>query len=195
MSGADRLPPIPPAQMTAEQRAAAEELAAGPRGAVVGPFVAALRSPEFTRRLQKLGEYLRFGNSLGPRLTELTVLVVARHWTAQFEWVMHAPLAAERGIAPEAIEAIAVGRRPEQLADDEAVVLDFAAELLGSQTVSEAVYRRAVAALGETGVVDLIGTVGYYSMLAMILNVAQTPLPPDKGPGLEPLVTGTAGSS
>jgi 4-carboxymuconolactone decarboxylase len=195
MSDTGRLPPIPPEQLTAAQRAAAEEIAAGPRGAVVGPFIAALRSPEFMRRLQRLGEYLRFQNALGPRLTELAVLVVARHFTAQFEWVMHAPLAAERGIAPEAIEAIAAGRRPTTLAEDEAVVLDFASDLLRSQTVSDDVYRLAVDALGETGVVDLVGTVGYYSMLAMILNVAQTPLPPDKAPALEPLVTGTPRST
>jgi 4-carboxymuconolactone decarboxylase len=187
MTDTDRLPPIPAEQQTAAQRAAAKEIEAGPRGAVVGPFIAALRSPEFMRRLQKLGEYLRFQNALGPRLTELTVLIVARHCTAQFEWVMHAPLAAERGIGPEAIDAIAAGKRPTALAEDEAIVLDFVAELLRSQTVSDGVYERAVAAIGEAGVVDLVGTVGYYSMLAMILNVAQTPLPPDKAPVLKPL--------
>lgn len=187
MTDSDRLPPIPPGQRTTAQREAAEEIEAGPRGAVVGPFIAALRSPEFMRRLQRLGEYLRFDNSLGPKLTELTVLIVARHFTSQFEWVMHAPLAAERGIGADAIEAISAGRRPESLSEDEAIVHDFAVELLRSQTVPDGIYERAVAVVGEAGVVDLVGTVGYYSTLAMILNVAGTPLPPDKAPVLRPL--------
>lgn len=187
MTGPDRMPPLPPHQLTQAQRDAVKELESGPRGAVVGPFIAALRSPEFMRRLQKLGEYLRFENTLGPRLTELAVLLVARRWTAQFEWVMHAPLAAENGIPPEAIDAIAAGRRPPGLSQDEAVVVDFVSELLRSQRASDEVYERAVSFLGEDGVIDLIGTVGYYSTLAMIMSVARTPLPPDKMPALKPL--------
>lgn len=187
MIGADRMPPLPPDHMTPEQRAAVQEIESGPRGAVVGPFIAALRSPEFMRRLQKLGEYLRFDNAIGPRLTELAVLLVARRWSAQFEWVMHAPIAAERGIPPETIDAIAAGRRPARLADDELAVFDVVSELLQDGAVSDGSYERAVTALGEAGVIDLIGTVGYYSMLAMILSVARTPLPPDKSPVLEPL--------
>lgn len=187
MTDAERLPPIPRERMTPEQLAAAEELEAGPRGAVVGPFIAALRSPEFMRRLQSLGEYLRFQNALGPRLTELVVLLVARQWTQQFEWVMHAPLAAAAGIDLEAIDAIAEGRRPQGLADDEAIVVDFVSELARAQTVSDATFDRAASALGEAGIVDLVGTVGYYASLAMIMNVAKTPLPPDKSPVLKPL--------
>jgi 4-carboxymuconolactone decarboxylase len=187
MTDTGRMPPIPDDRLTEAQREAVEEIEAGPRGAVVGPFVAALRSPELMRRLQKLGEYLRFGNALGPRLTELAVLLVARQWTAQFEWVMHAPIAADRGISPEAIDAIARGGRPAALAGDEAIVFDFVTELARSQAVSDDVYARAVGAFGEAGVIDLVGTVGYYSMLAMILNVAETPLPPGYAPVLEPL--------
>jgi 4-carboxymuconolactone decarboxylase len=187
MTGADRMPPLPPDRLTPAQRAAVEEIESGPRGAVVGPFIAALRSPEFMRRLQKLGEYLRFGNAVGPRLTELAVLLVARRWSAQFEWVMHAPIAAERGIRPETIDAIAEGRRPPALADDELAVFDLVSELLQDGAVSDSSYERAVSVVGEAGVIDLIGIVGYYSMLAMILSVAQTPLPPDKAPVLRSL--------
>jgi len=187
MTGTDRMPPLPPHQLTEAQREVVREMESGPRGAVIGPFIAALRSPEFMQRLQKLGEYLRFENMLGPRLTELTVLLVARHWTAQFEWVMHAPLAAERGIPQEAIEAIAEGRRPLELSQDEAIVFDFVSELLRSQAVSDEVYDRAVSFLGEDGVIDLVGTIGYYSTLAMILGVARTPLPPNYAPALQPL--------
>lgn len=194
MTGADRMPPLPPDRLTPEQAAAVKEIESGPRGAVVGPFIAALRSPEFMRRLQKLGEYLRFGNAFGPRLTELAVLLVARRWSAQFEWVMHAPIAAERGIRPETIDAIAAGRRPAGLPDDELAVFELVSELLQDGAVSDGSYERAVSALGEAGVVDLVGTVGYYSMLAMILSVAQTPLPLDKAPALEPLPGRPGGS-
>ena len=183
----DRMPPIPAARLTAAQRRAARELSAGPRGAVIGPFVPALRSPELMRRLQRLGEYLRYGNALGRRLTELAVLLTARAWTQQFEWAMHAELAAEEGLPRAVIGAIAAGRRPARLQGAEAVVYDFFVELERTQTVSDATYARAVAELGEAGVVDLIGVIGYYSMLAMLLNVARTPLPPGRSAQLAPL--------
>lgn len=170
--------------MSDAQRRAAEEMAAGPRGAVVGPFIAALRSPELMRRLGNLGEYLRYRNRLGPRLTELVILLVARRWNQEFEWAAHAPIAAGQGLAPGVIDAIAAGRRPAGMAEDEAAVFDFVAELDCSQSVSDAAYERAVALFGEAGVVDLVGTMGYYALLAMLMNVAGTPLPAGVSPVL-----------
>jgi 4-carboxymuconolactone decarboxylase len=181
------MPPIPEDRLSGAQKQAAEEMIAGPRGAVVGPFIAALRSPELMRRLGQLGEYLRFQNALGPRLTELVILLVARRWTQQFEWTAHAPIAADKGLAPSVIDAIAKGLRPARMADDEALVFDFVAELDRSQTVSDGTYDRAVSVLGEAGVVDLVGTLGYYSLLAMLMNVACTPLPSGVTPVLRPL--------
>ena len=163
--------------MTPAQRDAAAEITAGPRGNIVGPFIAALRSPEFMRRLQAQGEYLRFRNALGRQLTEFTILLVARNWTQQFEWAMHVPYALEQGVRQHTIDAIAVGKRPEPMTAEETAVFEFFVELTATQKVSDAIYARAVAALGEAGVIDLIGTIGYYSTLAMILNVAQTPVP------------------
>jgi 4-carboxymuconolactone decarboxylase len=153
---------------------------------VIGPFVAALRSPELTRRLQKLGEYLRFENALGPRLTELLILLTARAWTQQFEWAIHAAAAAQRGLGAKTIAAIAAGRRPAALRKDEAVVYDFFDELETGKTVSDATYARALAAFGEAAVVDMLAVIGYYTTLAMILNVARTPLPPGMTAELEP---------
>jgi 4-carboxymuconolactone decarboxylase len=173
--------------MNAAQRRAADELAAGPRGGVVGPFIAALRSPELTSRLQRLGEYLRYRNALGSRLTELAILVTARAWTQQYEWAMHLGSAREAGLRPAAIRSIARGRRPAVLRKDERAVYDFCTELLREQAVSDRTYARAVAALGEPGVVDLLAAVGYYALLAMMLNVARTPLPPGMEPALERL--------
>ena len=173
----DRMPPIPADKLTAAQKKAAEELVADPRRALAGPFVPLLRSPEFMSRLQKTGEYLRFESSIGTKLTEFTILLTARQWTQQYEWDVHHPLALRAGLTPEIVAAVAEGRRPVGMAEDESIVYDFCAELHQNQSVSDATYARAVRRYGEQGVIDLVGVVGYYTMLAMIMNVARTPLP------------------
>ena len=170
--------------MTAAQREAAAEIAAGRRGRLDGPFVAAVRSPEMMTRLQRLGEYLRYDQALAPRLREMVILLTARDWTQDYEWHVHEPLAREAGLAPETIEAIADGRRPDALPFDEAVVWDVVQELQRTRSVCDTTYARAVGALGEQGVVDLIASVGYYSLLAMIMNVAGTALPEPARPTL-----------
>jgi 4-carboxymuconolactone decarboxylase len=131
-------------------------------------------------RLQHLGEYLRFGSALGRRLTEIAVLLTARQWTQQFEWAVHAEEAASHGVPRATIDAIAAGRRPRALDESDAAVYDFFVELRDTQSVGDDTYARAVVALGEAGVIDLIGVIGYYSTLAMIMNVARTPLPPGR---------------
>jgi 4-carboxymuconolactone decarboxylase len=171
------MPPIPADRMTPVQREVAAELTAGRRGALYGPFVPALRSPELTRRLQKVGEYLRYEPRLPPKLREMAIILVAREWTQDFEWDVHAPLAEREGLRPEVIDAIAEGRRPPTLADDEALLYDFFVELQRSRTVSDATYAGAIEMLGEQGVIDLVALIGYYATLAMLMNVARTPLP------------------
>ena len=183
----DRMPPIPAERMTPTQRDAVQEVVAGRRGELVGPFVAALRSPEFMRRLQRLGEYLRYDGALDPRLREMVILLTAREWTQEFEWYVHYPIALQAGLKREIIEAIADGRRPSQFTEDEALAYDFFQELQRHKSVSDATYRRAVDAVGEQAVIDLVGTIGYYTTLAMIMNVARTPLPEGKQPVLAPL--------
>ena len=187
ISRRDRMPPIPKAKQTAAQRAAAREIAATPRGGVIGPFVPALRSPEFMTRLQRLGEYLRYRSALGPRLTELVILLTARAWTQQFEWSVHVETGRAAGLSAATISAIAAGRRPAKLDADEAVVYDFFIELQSARSVVDATYARARAALGEQGIVDLLGVAGYYATLAMLLNVARTPLPRGRRALLKPL--------
>ena len=181
------MPPLPAAQMTPDQQSVAAELASGRRGALYGPFVPALRSPEFTRRLQKVGEYLRYEAALPPRLREMTILLVARTWTQDFEWDVHAPIAAQEGLAREVIAAIAEGRRPAAAGGEETLVYDFFMELQRTHAVSDVTYGAALAAFGEAGVIDLVGLIGYYSTLAMIMNVARTPLPDGKAPVLPSL--------
>ena len=180
----DRMPPIPKDTWTGAQKQAAEELVAGPRGALIGPFIPLLRSPEFMSRLQKTGEYLRFKNAIGPKLSELVILLTARQWTQQFEFNAHKPLGLKAGLKQETIADIADGRRPAGMAEDEEIAYDFCTELHRTQSVSDATYARAVKRFGEQGVIDMTGLTGYYTVLAMIMNVARTPLPEGAKPPL-----------
>ena len=177
MTGTDRLPPIPPEQWDEEQRREAQAIIDGPRGALIAPFVPLLRSPELMAHSQRMGEYLRYRSDIGLRLSELAILLVARHWTQQTEWAIHAPIALRQGLSAETVAAIAAGERPAAMAPDEELVYDFSTELLRSQRVSDATWASAVAAFGERGVVDLIGLNGYYAYLAMLMNAARTPAP------------------
>ncbi len=180
----DRLPPLPPESWTQEQRDHAEEIIRGPRGALISPFVPLLRSPELMTHAQRMGEYLRYRNSLGLRLSELAILLTARHWTQQVEWAIHAPIAEREGVAKATIEAIAQGQRPEYLLDDERTVYDFCTELHNTQKVSDATWARVTERFGEKGAIDLIGINGYYAFLSMVMNAAQTAIP---ATGVSPL--------
>jgi 4-carboxymuconolactone decarboxylase len=182
----DRMPPIPADKMTAEQRAVATEIAAGPRGKVEGPYWPILRSPGFARCVQKVGAYFRYECALDRRLNEMAALIAARSWTQQFVWDVHILQALEAGLRSEIAQAIAEGRRPDGMAEDEARLYDFTAELLANRGVSDATYAKAVATFGESGVIDILGILGYYSTLAMIMNVGRTTLLDGRLPPLDP---------
>jgi 4-carboxymuconolactone decarboxylase len=173
----DRLPPIPTAAWTDAQREAARDIVEGPRGALYGPFVPLLRSPELMGHAQRLGEYLRYRSAIGTRLSELAILVTAREWDQQVEWAIHAPIARQAGIAAELIEAIARRERPQAMAADEEAVYAFCVELQRDKRVSDRVYEEALRLFGEQGVVDLMGVNGYYTFLAMVMNAARTAAP------------------
>ena len=177
MNATNRMPPMTGSDMTAEQRQAVADYASTRKTTVFeGPFVPLLRSPELLNRVQRVGEYLRYRNALPRRLSELAILTAARHWSQQFEWNIHAADAATAGLSDAVIDAIAEGRRPSTMVEDEAVVHDFCLELLHNQCVSDPTYHRAVTLGGEQGVIDLVGILGYYSLLAMVMNTARTPL-------------------
>jgi 4-carboxymuconolactone decarboxylase len=181
---AERMPRIPPERMTEAQKKAAAELAAGPRGELRGPFIALLRSPGLMAPLQKVGEYLRFQSPLDRRLAEFATLIAARFWTQQYEWQAHHAHAMKAGLKPGVAQAVAEGRRPAGMAEDEEIVYELLTETLQNKSVSDATYARAVAKFGEAGVVDLVGIAGYYLLLAMILNMARKALPEGKSPML-----------
>lgn len=182
-----RLTPLANADMSEAQRRVHHAIAAGPRGAVSGPFDALLRSPELADRLQQVGAYVRFESSLPPRLNELAILVTARYWGAQFEWWAHRRFAEQAGLAPAIAQAIAEGRRPEALRADEAAVYEFCRQLHADKNVSDAAWRAALDQFGERGVIDLIGTCGYYTVVSMVLNATQHPMPEGVAPPLRPL--------
>jgi len=171
----DRFPQMPADKMTDVQKKVVADIVSGPRGSFVGPFVPLLRSPELEERVQKVGEYLRYKAAIGRRNTEFVILITARSWSQQFEWGQHAPIAEKEGIQREKIAAIADGRRPANMTDEEDMLYNFADELLHNKTVSQPTFDRVKAKFGEQGVIDLTGLMGYYTTLAMIMNVAQTP--------------------
>jgi 4-carboxymuconolactone decarboxylase len=175
----DRMPPLPMDSLDEKQRKVADELIRGPRGGVKGPFIPLLRSPELVDRLGKVGEYLRFDSSLEARISEFVMLVVSREWTNQFEWAVHAPLALKNGVKQEVIGALAQGRYPKGMAQDEEIAYEVCDELSRTQSVCETTYRRAVAEFGEVGLIDIVTVYGYFVTMCAIMNVAHTPPPAD----------------
>jgi 4-carboxymuconolactone decarboxylase len=171
----ERLPMIAFDAMNDAQRAAAQALIDGPRKGVYGPFLPLLRSPDLLERVAKVGEYLRFGSTLGDRVRELATCAAARHVGNQFEWLMHAPLARKAGVAEATVEALRTGARPKQLPADEEAALDFTFELLHTHGVSDATWEATLAQFGEQGAVELASLVGYFVMVSWLMNVARTP--------------------
>lgn len=182
---ADRLPPLSPAEQSAAQAAASEAFRASRGTPVFGPFAPLLRSPELMLRVQALGEYCRYHNALGLRLSEFIILLVARRHDQAVEWAIHAPIAERAGVAPDSIEAIAHGGRPAAMPADEALIFDALAELWAHDRWSDATYAAVLAAFGAQGLIDLVATAGYYALLANVMNVARTASPP--GPTLPAL--------
>jgi len=194
----DRFPILQPEQMNAEQKRLLETIAGGARaqnygsdpvGHVLsrGPFNAWMRSPEFGMRLQAVGEHIRFKSSIPLRLNELAILITAREWTSQYEWFAHHALAMKAGLDPAIADAIAAGKRPTTMKEDESAIYDFCIELHRSKKVSDENFRRVKALFGEQGVIDLVGVSGYYTAVSMTLNVAQVPIPDGKPLPLKPL--------
>jgi 4-carboxymuconolactone decarboxylase len=177
MSG-QRFATLTAAAMTPAQREAAEAIQSGPRGAGLrGPFNALLRSPELCDLVQRVGAYVRFGSALPPALNELAICIVGRKWTAQYEFYAHRRLAIEAGVAPVILDAIAAGARPRGLSADQAAIYEFATSLLETGQVSDAAFKAVQERFGDRGVVDLVGAVGYYTLVSMVLNVDRVPLP------------------
>jgi 4-carboxymuconolactone decarboxylase len=181
----DRMPPLAPEQMSEEQKKVAAEIAAGPRGKVEGPYWPILRSPGYASCVQDVGAYFRYRCKLDRKINEMAALIAARSWSQQFVWDVHILQALDSGLTPEIAQALAEGRRPLGMAQDEETLWDFCAELLATRGVSDATYERAVAQFGESGVIDILGILGYYTTLSMIMNVGRTTLLEGRKPPLD----------
>ncbi|HYM31439.1 MAG TPA: hypothetical protein VEU47_09085 [Candidatus Cybelea sp.] len=177
-----RLAQIDPAKMNAEQKRVYDEIVSGPRGGARGPFNAWLRAPELAEHAQRLGAFVRFRASLGKKLSELAIIITAKHFQAQFEWYAHERLAREAGLDPAIIAAVKDGKRPAKMDAKETAVYDFCTLLFARNRVDDAAYARAVDAFGEAGVVEMVGTIGYYSLVSLTLNAFQVALPPGEPP-------------
>jgi 4-carboxymuconolactone decarboxylase len=190
----NRFPSIPAEQMTPEQRTLAAAIQGGPRAAVPGrdnsiggPFNPWLRSPAVGDLLQQLGAQLRFRTSIPTALNEFAIIITAREWSSQYEWYAHHRLALAAGLPPAIAEAVAQGRRPEGMDEDQRIVWEFCTELHRNRFVSDATFDAAKARFGERGVIDLIAVSGYYVTVAMTLNTARVGLPDGVAPPLPEL--------
>jgi 4-carboxymuconolactone decarboxylase len=175
--------PLPPHEGRAAQ-SRAEEMGRHDLGAaakfVNPPYRAYIYNPDLANRLTAMSEYLRWNTSLPPRLSELAILITARQWTAQYEWYAHYPLALKGGLDPKIADAIAAGKRPEAMKDDEAALYDLATGLYRDKKVSDPVYKAALEKFGERGIMDIIGIIGYYDLVSMTLITMQAGMPDDK---------------
>jgi 4-carboxymuconolactone decarboxylase len=178
---------LPPDQLSPAQKKLADSIRSGPRAAVPGsaanqaalgsPFNVFLRSPEVGEHLQQVGSYIRFKSTLGFKLNEFAILITARHWGAQYEWFAHHRLALQAGLDPKIAEEVAQNRRPQGMSPEEQAIYDFSIELHRDKKVSDASFQAVLDRFGEQGVMDLIAVNGYYTLIAMVLNVDRTPLP------------------
>ena len=176
---AQRIPTIDPEDYSEEQAEAAREFEAARNRPVSGPFALMMHSPAVMSRARAFGDYLRFNSAIGNTLSELVILITAREWSQDYEWYVHYPIAIEMGIDREIADAIAEGRRPRGMSEDEEIIYDFSIELHRYRRVSDATFERARERFGNQGVIDLTGINGYYAFLAMQMNMARHPVPAD----------------
>jgi len=172
-----RLAPLDMDQLTPAQQGVVDKMLAGPRGGMRGPFESLLVRPELCDRVQHLGAYCRFDTTLERDVAELAIILTGKHWQAQFEFWAHARLAREVGLPEEVIEAVRTGAPIETDNASYRAVHAFATEYFATNRVGDATYEQARSALGEEGVVDLVGLVGYYGLVSFTLNVFEVGLP------------------
>jgi 4-carboxymuconolactone decarboxylase len=173
----DRMPPINEDHYSEAQKNAAAEFVATRKTPVFGPFIPLIRSPELMLQAKDMGDYLRYKNSIGQKLSEFTILIMAREWTQDYVWFVHYPLAIKAGVKPDIAEAVFEGRRPKGMSPDEETIYGFVTELNATKRVSDSTFAEAQKLVGDRGIIDISGLQGYYTLIAMSLNVARAEPP------------------
>ncbi|MGD8325057.1 MAG: carboxymuconolactone decarboxylase family protein [Gammaproteobacteria bacterium] len=182
----NRFAPLSWEEMTDAQKMMVSHVLEGPRDSLGGPFNVMLRSPEMGDAAQRLGVFSRF-NAMPGKLRELAIVMTARFWTSHYEWYAHKSAALREGLNQTIVDAIASGEYPSGMDADETIVYSLVRELLYDRRVSDATFEAAVTKLGERGVVDVVGIVGYYGMVSLFLNIDEYPLPEGVEIELQPL--------
>lgn len=173
-----RIPPITTREgLTESQQAVFDSITSGARGAVRGPFAVLLHNPAIAAPVEQLGAFLRYQCRVPQRQRELAILIIGAHWRADYEWFAHAPIARTQGVSDAVIDAIAAGQAPALDEPLDAAVHDFVCELLRERRVSDASFARVEGLLGRIGTLDLAALVGYYTLLAMVLNTFEVTVP------------------
>ena len=172
-----RLPALTAETMSPAQQSVYDAILAGPRGRVEGPLRVWVQSPKLAETAQALGAFCRFGTSLPPRLSELAILTTGAFWRAGFEWAVHAPIGIAAGLDAASVEAMRTGGQPAFTHPDERLVHQFVHEALQTKRVSNVTYRAAETALGATALVELVGIVGYYTLICLTINAFEVNLP------------------
>lgn len=181
-----RFPQLDLEQLTPEQKPLGEQIVKVSSVGLGGPYNPLLRSPVLGQRMFDLLYYLRWNTSVPLRLNEFAIIIVGRHWRSQVEWFAHAPIAIKAGLAPEVVADLKANRRPANMKPDEEIVYDFVTELIGNKAVSDATFKRARASMSEQQVVDLTMVAGTYVSVAMLLAMAEEPVPPGKEAPFKP---------
>src|SRR4029077_16207492 len=183
----DRMPMIPADKLTNAQKKAVADYKDIRKVDLNGPpWSVLLRVPDLVVPSLQMRLHNLNNSALSPKLTEFAILIAARNWTSYYEWNGHSLEAATAGLSAPVIAAVADGRRPEQMMEDEAILYDFCSELLHNQSVSDPTYARALAQLGEPGAVAAPSPEGYSPFLSMIMNTARSPMPAGAKPALTP---------
>jgi 4-carboxymuconolactone decarboxylase len=187
LSAQDRMPVIAPEKMTEAQKKAVQDYKDLRKQDLAGPpWSVILRVPDLVVPSLQMRLHNLNNSALSPKLTEFAIMIAARQWTNNYEWAAHSTLAAKAGLNPAILAALADGRRPEHMAEDEALIYDFCGELLHNQSVSDATYASMLAKFGEAGIVEAASLEGYYTYLSMIMNTARSPLAAGAKPALAP---------
>ena len=170
-----RLPKLKYEDMDSEQKNLHDEILAGPRTQIAGPMHAWFLNPPYGSLIEKVGAFCRYETSLAPRLSELAIIIVARHWSADVEWFAHTEIALNKGISQETIDAIKKNKYPQFEETDEALIFDITKSILNNKGLTDELFKTAVDKIGKKSLLDLTAIIGYYCNIAIQLNVFEIP--------------------